>query len=344
MRPRARGQQEAAPAASAGRYAYGTLSAEEKALYDIIYDAFVNWKEDVVLEKTAPDTLEKVFYAVLSDHGGLFWVSGYSYRGTESPLAKNIIFSPAFTMTKEERDEKQAAVDAAVSDWLTALPEGADDYAKSRFIYESLVQRVDYVAGAPENQNILSVFLYGQSVCQGYADAASYLFDQVGIPSVVIRGQANGQAHAWNLVSLDGDWYYFDATWGNSRFLDEADSVKSVNYAYLNATSEEMATTHTVENDFPVPECTAVADNYYHREGLYFALYDRQGIGNAFANAFYSGLGQCSIKFSNAENYASACDYFVHQGNIGLFCQGLKTIYYNERKDMLVLTVYFDRP
>ena len=55
----------------------------------------------------------------------------------------------------------------------------SSDYEKSKWVYETLINRVDYVADAPDNQNIISVFLNGQTVCQGYSNAANYLFSKI---------------------------------------------------------------------------------------------------------------------------------------------------------------------
>ena len=36
-----------------------------------------------------------------------------------------------------------------------------------------------------------------------------------------------------------------------------------------------------------------------------------------------------------------ALDFFVRKGNLGRYCEGLSVIYYNERRDVLVLTIYY---
>lgn len=322
-------------------YAYSTLGEKEKGIYDAIYNAFLNFDREVAVDRCGQETLSRIFYSVISDHTDLFWVDGYSYYVSTAALGQKIIFCPAYTMSGEEKKTFEGQVEAAESDWLSALPADADDYTKSRFIYEALVQRVDYVEGAADNQNILSVFLNGQSVCQGIANAAAVLLQREGIQAAVVRGNANGSAHAWNLVRLDGEYYYFDATWGNSDYLNGEAGAKNVNYAYLNVTSEELSATHTAAADFPVPDCTATADSYYRREGRYFASVNHANMGGVLRKAYASGSGQCSLKFSSAELFDEAKQYLITDGNVGLYCPGLRQIYYNERRDMLVLNIYF---
>ncbi len=59
-------------------------------------------------------------------------------------------------------------------------------------------------------------------VCEGYARALKVLCDRLGIPCVLVDGQALADAeadlrgpHLWNYVELDGAWYGVDVTWND---------------------------------------------------------------------------------------------------------------------------------
>ena len=85
-------------------------------------------------------------------------------------------------------------------------------------------------------------FLNGETVCQGYACATQYLLRLLNIQCAIVTGKADGDAHAWNLVRMDGDYYYLDTTSGNSRYYGKDRSAeKYVNYNYLGITSEEIS-------------------------------------------------------------------------------------------------------
>lgn len=335
------GQQKEVEGISQDKYAYSCLSTDEKKLYDIMLDAFLNFKEDVVINTVNSEVIEKLFYAIFADYGGLFWVDGYSYTERSNGSSPNMIFSPDFSMTRSQKEEKEALVKKAKKEWLSGISKDSPDYYKSLYVYENLVSRVDYEENAPDSQNILSVFLNGKSVCQGYADAAGVLFDELGIKNVILRGEAQGEPHSWNMIMLDNEWYFFDATWGNSRYLDKTSEKKTVNYAYLNVTSEEMEKTHTLNMDIPIPQCTATADNYYRKSGLFFETMDKAALGQTFSGAYKNGASQCSVKFGTPKAYLDALDFFVRKGNLGRYCEGLSVIYYNERRDVLVLTIYY---
>ena len=328
---------------SEGRIAYQTLKKGEKRAYDQILDCILTHEDEAPLSTTSPEKCDKAFTAVMADYGGLFWVSGYSYRTYgmgEDTIG--FVFEPSYTMDREKRDKTQKKIDAVVEDWLSGLPQGADDYEKSKYIFETLISNVDYVKNSRDNQNIISVFLRGETVCQGYADATNYLLQQLSIPSMIVTGDARGISHAWNLVLLDGEYYFLDSTWGNSMYLDEdRETVKHINYAYLNITTDELLKTHSMDDDLFVPLCTATADNYFLREGLLFADWNEEGIGIALSNGYYNNQKTVSVKLADRELYDRTMQYFIDDGHLTDYCEGLESITYMDSPDTLVLTVEY---
>ena len=183
-------------------------------------------------------------------------------------------------MEQSKREEIQAQIDSRVEELLTGIPTEDSDYKKVKYVFETLIEQVDYNPDAENNQNIISVFLNGETVCQGYACATQYLLRLLNIQCAIVTGKADGDAHAWNLVRMDGDYYYLDTTWGNSRYYGKDRSAeKYVNYNYLGITSEEISISHQADTIYTLPECTATADNYYVHEGLYFGQWDPDAIG-----------------------------------------------------------------
>jgi len=330
---------------SGGKYAYESLDQQDQKIYDQMLDAVMNHKEEVMLSKAQGKSLEDIFNCIKADYGGLFWVESFRYtQYRHNGETELVSFSPNYTMDEKERGEIQKQIDVQAQKYCKGL-KGQSDYKKVRGIYRRLIQTVDYNLQAENNQNIISVFLGKETVCQGYANAMQYLLERLDIPCVVVTGMAKGGPHAWNLVCLDGDWYYVDVTWGNSKYHDdEQNDVKYVEYDYLNITTEEMMRDHTPQVSFALPACTATKNNYYVREKKYFTAFDEtsiEAIGAIFEKAYTSGKKNVSVKFADSELCTRAKEYFLSDYHISQYCGGLGTVYYKTDVQLNIFVIIF---
>ncbi|MFV0465545.1 MAG: transglutaminase domain-containing protein [Lachnospiraceae bacterium] len=324
-------------------YAYQAVSEEVRTVYKEVLDTILGHKSEIRLSVYDASILEQAFEAVTADHGELFWIDGYSYTEyTFSGKVTGIEFMPTYTMTESARSQYQSQIDQKNNEILAGLPADASEYDKVKYVFRYLIEHVDYVEGSENNQNILSVYMNGETVCQGYADAAQYLLKLLGIQSAIVTGTANSGAHAWNLIYIDGEPYYFDATWGNSRYQDTDQTIaKYVNYAYMAFTTEEMERTHWVGNDFEVPVCTAINNSYFVKEGLYFSEYAEEEIGQEIQNAWNNNEDRIAVKFATEEDMDMASTTFIDEFKISDYCLGLETVYYLSDRDMNVLMIQF---
>lgn len=324
-------------------YAYLTLEEEEKKVYGEVLTAILEHRESIEVSTLDKEVLEKVYKAVFADYGGLYWVSGYIYTlHTRNGELTSMEFSPKYTMDYEERKRIQQQIDASVEELLAGISITDSDYEKAKYVFEVLVQNVDYDVSAENSQNIISAFLNRATVCQGYACATQYLLRLLGIQSVIVTGNANGESHAWNLVRLNGRYYYMDTTWGNSRYLSNSSEMeKYVNYNYLAITTEEISRTHTIDNSFALPECTSMEDNYFIRENRYFSEWNPEAVGAVLTEVWNAGGGDASVKFASKGLYERALDYFIAQQYIADYCENISSIYYLEDEELYVLTFHF---
>ena len=293
-------------------YAYSLLKEEEKALYLQLLQSITGFCQETELTTLNPELLEPVFNSVLADHPEIFYVDGYTYtKHTLGEEIHKITFTARYTLTQTETQQREKGIEAYIETALSGIHSGMDDYQKIKYIYDYMIEHTDYRLDSPENQTVCSVFLYGESVCQGYAKAFQLLCSRVGIPAVLVTGEVkNGEAHAWDLVRSDGEWYYVDPTWGDAFYLmgddDPAWQGKkrpSVNYDYLLVTTQQLLRTHTMDNFFPLPDCTAMKDNYYVREDAYFDTVDEEKLTRLFARGYEEQKGIVTLKCADADIY-----------------------------------------
>ena len=298
--------------------AFTSLQTEEKKVYAEIERAIETLEPEIKLSTTDEKVIDKVLNCVLMDHPEIFYVDGYTY--TEYSRGKTVEYyglSVNYTMEKEEILSAIEKINIYTDTCLAGMPSGADDYTKIKYLYEYLIEHTEYVLNSEENQNICSVILYGQSVCQGYAKAMQYLLREAGVFSTVVYGTVYGnEPHAWNLVRSDGDYYYVDVTWGDSSFQgnDNSNQEIGVNYDYLCVTTDEICKSHEIKNIIELPECTAVKDNYYVREGLYFTEMDTKRLAEIFRGN--NEKASISIKCADDAVYKTMYNYLLEEQKI----------------------------
>ncbi len=323
---------------SVGKYAYEHLDEEGKAVYDEMLTAILNHEEKIKLSTTDLDLMRRAYTAVCGDYGGLFWVEGYVFtRYTKGEELVSLEFAPKYTMTKEERRIMQVQIDD-----IAGISINDTDYDKAKYVYELLALNTEYVKDATDSQNIISVFIKRQTVCQGYACAVQYLLEQLGIQSVIVSGTALGDAHAWNLIRLDGEYYYMDATWGNNGYQNGQGPEKSfIDYNYMAMTTEEMKMGHVPDANMELPDCTAVMNNYFIREGTYIEEWDPERMGAVLSQAWMQGR-VVTLRFSDEILKKQAFRYFIDEGYIADYCDGITQINYIEDNLWKEISFCFD--
>lgn len=319
-------------------YAYKTLDYDTKRVYIELYDTIMSFAESTTVSTTSDEVLSNAYDALTADHGELFWIKGYSCRThTRRSEVIQLDFLPLYTMDESTRDYFQQKVDAAVTRILDNAPFTGTDYEKAKYVFDYLASNIEYERESDENQNILSVFLYERSVCQGFASATQYLLRELGVQSAIVTGLSNNVPHAWNLVVLDDEYYYMDTTWGNSTFTDE--NVHFVDYSYFAVTSAECDLTHKADVTFPLPSCRATVDNYYVQEGLLFSSFDEQVVIDACLKQL-EDTGVASIKFASDDVYKTAANRLLRDGGIAEVCSS--SIYYVDNAALRILTFKVD--
>ncbi|MDR2044919.1 MAG: hypothetical protein LBQ15_11275 [Clostridium sp.] len=282
---------------SADTFARDSLNETQRLWYDDISETLGTMGEKKELSALGLEAgldaagIDLIFQCVLNDHPEYFYVEGYTFtKFTRGEEVVKIEFSGAYSLGMGEAKAREKRMESAVAALLEGIRPEDTDYDKVRYVYETLIRNTEYRLDAADNQNIYSVFVGGESVCQGYAKATQYLLNRLGMECTMVMGTVNtGEGHAWNLVKVDGSYYYVDTTWGDASYQMEesAEAAASpkppeINYDYLCVTTAQLLRTHILGSVVAMPQCVALEANYYVREGVYFTSYDEEQLGRAF--------------------------------------------------------------
>ena len=310
-------------------YAYMSLNAEEKVVYDEIYEILSGFKSEVYISTLDTDVIDLAFDCVLMDHPELFYVKGYSIKTyTRNGVAEKIAMSGTYIMDESQIEAYLPEIDEYVRNCEATIPYDADEYTKVKTVYEYLVRNTEYDKSAPNNQNIISVFVGKRSICQGYAKAMQYILHDLGVFCTLVEGSVKeGEHHVWDLVRIDGKYYHVDPTWGDSPYnrvnkdgeAEEADTGSAraeINYDYLNIPTSEIEITHEIDTPVPIPDCDSMDSNYYVREGLYFESIDEDALEQAFIRAYNSREASIILKCSDERVYSDMKYYLFDRQKV----------------------------
>lgn len=212
------------------------------------------------------------------------------------------------------------------------------DHEREKAVHDYIVSNCRYNIEACENLSAMEeynfhpegVFLKKKAVCQGYAESFKLCMDLLGIKCDIVTGTGNGQAHAWNTVCLDNEWYQIDCTWDDPLVSvnGQPQDSGSIYYNYFNITDAQMRQDHvyTYGN-----ACNGTRYNYdyfavkeygtiYSTVSEYSSYVNRQlAAGNSSITAYVKCEGNVTI-----DNYlnSSEIDYRNYPATGGFYISG----------------------
>jgi Transglutaminase-like superfamily. len=343
------------------RYNFQKLSDSERNLYVKIQNCVFSYGYSVDTDGYEYDTIKNVFTAFCGDFPECFWINGdWNARGYES-LGTNYYTDlvPEYRFTKTQKEEVQNSIDVIINSFLARVDAGASDYDKMLDVYNFIAAYAKYddssadkiTSGSVDNSTdrscaIDGFFIDKLAVCSGFSKATQILLNRLGIECAYVTGTASGSGHSWNLVKLDGEYYYTDTTWAATKESGES----AIDYGYFCMTTNELLYDHIIGSDMELPYCDAIKLDYYVYNGLVADSADPNELAAIFRLSLKSNNTgtYISVKFTSSDIYSEACTaLFDNSGIFGILNQiGMQnndaSLSYSTDDGRLIITVYLD--
>ena len=196
-----------------------TLSASDNVAVtvDFLHYGFSTSNEDIA-------KVLAVFSALRFDRPIYYWIGNQiGYRGTTLT-----VYSQESYANGEVRIETNELLYKAILAYVNEASSLTSSYEIALAYHDAIVESAAYAYledgvtpdGTDDSHSVIGIALKGRGVCESYAELYQALLNYSGIPNVMVVGTASGTPHAWNLVQIDGGWYFCDLTWDDTSIYD----------------------------------------------------------------------------------------------------------------------------
>jgi len=298
------------------KFFYNQLGGEQQVIYQELRNGLARSDEEIHLDTDDANEVHEIFQLILFDHPEFFWVSGAA-TSTVSRWPDGTTyttFKPTYGHTGAEKEAMQAAIEEAVEAFIVSLAPGLSEYELVRAVYEYIILTTTYEIDSTDNQNIYSVFVNRESVCAGFSRAAQLLLSRLGIFATYVVGVAYVPGvsdepipHAWNLVRVNGEYYYLDVTWGSPAFQEGSELANRIDvvYDYLLVSEEKLFRTHTLADGIVMPPVTSLKHNFYVMNNMFYVTHDPDTVLEAMNISIQNEEDWVAFQFATPELFQS---------------------------------------
>ncbi|QPQ33596.1 transglutaminase domain-containing protein [Lysinibacillus sp. JNUCC-52] len=175
----------------------------------------------------------------------------------------NVTYKVKYFTTSAQETAVQKKIDGILK---TIIKPTMTQFQKVKAVNDYIVSNTSYGSKTKASPHSAYALLFeGQAVCQGYALTAYKMLEQAGIETKYVVGYVNGnEAHAWNMVEVDGKWYHLDTTWNDPL----PNRIGASSYDYFLVSDAQLKKDHTwITSNYPAATSTA----YQFMQNVHFA-------------------------------------------------------------------------
>ena len=204
-----------------------TISTDKENLDDLSTDVLAQVKQWMMFGNDV--TKHEILSFSYSRSGGYenlrrFEVYVEDVKQAGSGFEGKLDILAVYSNTQDFFQKYETGVQNAVKDMDV---DGKSDYDKAYAVCKWIQRKIKYEPGKYDQSGMYAM-VNKEAVCNGKAELACYIGRCVGIDTLYVGGNSDDD-HAWNLMKIDGEWYYVDPTTGpdSATFLQGTDYIQT---------------------------------------------------------------------------------------------------------------------
>ena len=188
-------------------------------------------------------------HTMIAMGGGSTQIYDISYSESEKAYVGEVSGSGGYGEKRNRYQEATKKLDEVIR---SLNLDGKSDYDKFKAVTNWIVSNVRYDDDneTKYQHDLTGAVLDGLAVCDGYAGTFYYMANAVGLNALFEDGIGNDNRirHAWNLVQIDGIYYYADPT--NAYFKEDGEPGSEVLYGQKHFFSLDTPDSTTIEDTY----------------------------------------------------------------------------------------------
>lgn len=201
-------------------YYYERLSKRDQKLYRKLADGLFRFQPSITLWGIERQKAEELYEKIKLDLPAAFFDEGVQLIWY--PALHLVRVQPQYRFSRQDAENILAEV-LVRTEHLIDSCRGRTDLEKEQIIHDWFCTNVIYDHNYAQKMGgssfeLAAPLLWGKGVCSGISKAAKFLFDQVGVPAILMEGRtldspdARGEDHCWLMVKIGGQRYHLDIT------------------------------------------------------------------------------------------------------------------------------------
>lgn len=198
-----------------GAETFDEISHKYADVIKIIKDGFDNHIDSINISSynITHDDLEMVITYIINS--GYFYISNsYSYKSDGKYI---ISLSPEYLMNSDDVKKYNEEIESVIDDIAGRASSFKNRIEKLIFIHNYLVENIEYSeTESSDINNIYGALILKKTMCVGYSQAFCRIAERAGFKTYIVTSET--LMHAWNMVNLNGEYFFVDCTWDDPVF------------------------------------------------------------------------------------------------------------------------------